>query len=176
MNNIIAQMMGVLGTISNIIGIQLKKKSQIMISIILANFFFSLNFLLLEAYSGAIICFIAGIQTFINYLFDIKKKKYPIWLITIYYLISLVSVLITFTTLIDIIPIICAILLITTIIQKKERNIRLLTLVNIGLWSVYDLTVGAYTAAISDAFMTISTLIAITRLDILKNNKNKVST
>jgi Bacterial inner membrane protein. len=171
MNNIIAQIMSFFGTLSNIVGIQFKKKKHILVSIICANFLFSVSFILLKAYSGALICFIAGIQTIINSLFDSKGKKYPTWLIISYYIISISCVFITFVDLIDIIPVMCAVLLITIIIQTKEKNVRLLTLINIGLWTVYDFIVGAYVVAISNIFVAISTLVAIIRLDILKIGK-----
>jgi hypothetical protein len=59
-------------------------------------------------------------------------------------------------------------LLVTTIIQSKEKNIRIFTLVNIVLWVVYDITVGAYMALVSDVMLTTSTIVAIIRYDILK--------
>ncbi|GHW02767.1 hypothetical protein AGMMS50249_5530 [candidate division SR1 bacterium] len=163
--------MGGFGTISNIVGIQFKKKKHIMITIILANLFFCINFALLNAYSGALVCLVAMIQTLINYCFDIKNKKYPLILIISYYVVAAICAFVTYSSLIDIIPVICAMLLTTTIIQSKERNIRNLILINIILWIFYDISVGAYTAIISDVFLVTSTLIAIIRYDIKKKVK-----
>lgn len=74
---------------------------------------------------------------------------------------------------IDILPIICSILYTITIIQDKEKNIRRISLANILLWIIYDIVCQAYTAAISDSLMTISTIIGMYRFD-FKRNKNEV--
>ena len=170
---LIAQIMGFFGTITGVSGIQFKKKSHIMMSVILTNIFFCINFALLEAYSGAIICFISAVQTLINYLFDRKKMKYPKLLITSYFIVYIFCGLITFSTFIDIIPVICAILFVITIIQCKEKYFRIFLLVSTLLWVYYDVVVGAYTAVIYDIFLSISTIIAMVRYDIKKKDLDK---
>ena len=54
------------------------------------------------------------------------------------------------------------------IIQKKEKNIRKISLINIVLWVIYDIIYLAYTAAISDVFTTVSTIVGIYRFDFKK--------
>lgn len=150
---------------------QMKHKKQIIFLFILANLFSSINFLLLESYSGALICGFAIIQTLINKIFENKGIKIPKVIIGIYILISIILGGITYTNYIDILPIICSILYTLTILQEKERNIRKISFLNILLWVVYDIASKAYTASLSDIFDTISTLIGIYRFDVKKNNK-----
>lgn len=165
---IVAQIFGILVIISNVLAMQMKKKRQIIFMFILANLFSTINFLLLGGYSGAIICFFAILQTVINNHFEKLQKQVPHILIGIYVILSIVLGAITFQTFIDTLPIICSILYTLTIIQNKEKNIRKLSLVNIILWICYDLVCMAYTAAISDTFMAISTLIGMYRFDFKK--------
>jgi hypothetical protein len=164
----IAQFFGILVIISNVLAMQMKKKNQILLLFILANLFSSINFLLLKSYSGAIICVFAIGQTVINKLFENRKNSIPNVVIGIYIAISIILGLITFKGYIDVLPIISSILYTITIIQKKEKNIRRITLINIMLWVVYDMFSMAYTAAISDFIMTISTLFGIYRFDFKK--------
>ena len=74
---IIAQFFGVLVIIANVVSMQMKKKKQIIFMFILANLFSAINFILLQGYSGAIICTFAIIQTFINKFFEKKDKQVP---------------------------------------------------------------------------------------------------
>lgn len=171
---IAAQFFGILVIIANVIAMQMKNKKQIIFMFILANLFSAINFILLQSYSGAIICFFAIIQTFINKIFENKKQQVPKLVILIYIVISIILGAITFNSFIDVLPIICSILYTITIIQDKEKNIRRISLVNIVLWIIYDIVCQAYTAAISDSLMTISTLVGMYRLDYKKSNKNNV--
>ncbi len=130
--------------------------------------FSAVNFILLAGYSGAIICIFAIIQTVINNFFERKEEKVPKYVVGIYIIISIICGLITYKKLIDILSVICSILYTMSILQSKEKNIRKLSLINILLWIVYDIISKAYTAAISDISMTISTLIGMYRYDYRK--------
>lgn len=164
---IVAQFFGILVIIANVLSMQMKNKKQIILMFILANLFSAINFILLQSYSGAIICLFAIIQTFINKIFE-KKQQVPKAVIGIYIAISIILGAITFNSLIDILPIICSILYTITIIQDKEKNIRRISLANILLWIIYDIVCQAYTAAISDSLMTISTIVGMYRFDYKK--------
>ena len=169
MNFYIAQFFGVLVIIANVLAMQMKNKKQIIFMFILVNLFSAINFLLLESYSGALICGFAIIQILINKIFENKGVKVPKDIIGIYILISIVLGGITYTSCIDVLPIICSILYTLTILQEKESNIRKISLLNILLWIIYDIIIKAYTASVSDILMTISTLIGIYRFDFRKD-------
>lgn len=171
---ILAQIFGILVIISNILAMQMKNKEKIIFMFILSNFFSAVNFVLLNSYSGAIICVFAIIQTFVNKFFENREKNIPKVLIGIYIIISILCGLLTYQAYIDILPIMCSILYTLSIIQKQEKEIRRLTLINIILWIIYDIVYKAYTASISDILMTISTLIGIYRFD-YKNKKEKLN-
>ena len=170
---IIAQFLGILVIILNVIAMQLKEKKNIIFIFFLINVFATINYYLLESNSGAIICFFAIIQLFVNNLFEKKGKSIPKIIITVYIIISIFLGSLTFNGIIDIIPIICSILFTLSIIQSKEKNIRLITLFNVLFWVFYGIYSRAYTAALSDLITTISTLIGIYRLDIKGKAKDK---
>lgn len=171
---IIAQIVGLIASIINILTIQMKDKKNILFGFMSVNILFGINFILLQSYSGAIICFISAIQTLINYRLEIKNIEFPKWLIPIYIIVSVVCGLATYQGIVDILPVVGSVLYTISIIQKKEMNLRRITLANTILWLVYNLLVMAYTSAISEVFFLTSNLIAIYRYDIKKNTK-KVS-
>lgn len=172
---IVAQLFGILVIVANVLSMQMKNKKQIILMFILANLFSAINFMLLQSYSGAIICFFAILQTFINKIFEKKEQQVSKLVILIYIIISIILGTITFNTIIDILPIICSILYTITIIQDKEKNIRRISLINIILWIIYDVVCQAYTAAISDLLMTISTLVGMYRFDYKKDTDTDIS-
>lgn len=169
--NIIIQLVGILGLITKIIGIQLKKKKDILIALMISSTLFAINFFLLKAYSGAVISIVMTLEVVINYIFDKKKKEYPMWLIGTYIIVSVACGIFTYQSITDTLPIIASIIFIFTIIQKKEKNIRLLTLAYVTTFFVYDSLVGAYFALISDLLQDISIIIAILRYDHLNRKE-----
>lgn len=175
MVNIFAQVLGTLGIGTNVIGIQLKQKQHILIAFMAANLLFGSSFILLKGYSGAVICLVAAVQTLINYQYERKNKEFPKYLIVSYIIIAFICGIFTYKTLIDILPVICSVLYTLSIIQKRESNLRKVTFINIILWVIYDYSVGAYAAFTSDLFLTVSTIVAIIRYDILKKNKTNIN-
>jgi hypothetical protein len=167
---ILAQFFGILVLIANILSMQMKNKKQIIFLFMLINVFASINYLLLKGYSGAIICFFSLIETLISKAFEKNGKKVPKAVLGIFIIISTILGMITFNIFIDVIPIICSILYIISIIQEKETNIRKVTLLSLILWIIYDILCQAYTTAISDSLMAISTIIGMYRFDYKKQS------
>ena len=48
------------------------------------NLLVGLSYLMVGQLSGAAICAVACVQVIINFIFDLKGKKVPVWLIIIY--------------------------------------------------------------------------------------------
>ncbi len=165
---IAAQIIAFLALIANVIAIQLKKKKQILFFWIFAAFLFTLSFIFLQAYSGAIACAIAGVQTTLSYFFEKRNKKFPFWLVIISIFVSLLAGFFTYQRPLDLLPIIAAIIYVYSIIQTQEKFIRQLTLLNLFIWIIYDFVIGAYVTSISAAIFVVSTIIAIFRYDLLQ--------
>lgn len=168
----LAQVISLIGIAINIACMQLKEKRRILFFLMITNFLFALNFALLQAYSGALICLVAGIQTFLTYTYQTKNKEFPKILIFVFLVISIVCGLLSYETNLDILPMISSVLYTLSIIQKKEKHLRVISLLNILVWIIYDFIVGAVAAGISNVFLSISTIIAIIRYDIIKQKND----
>lgn len=164
-NFVVAQIFGVLGIIFSVISMQMKDKKNIMIFLLLLNLASALNFLFLDSFSGSLICFFAVFETFINYLFDSKNKSVPYYIIVIYVIVNIGLGLYTYNTLLDIIPIACALLYCASVCSKKETNIRKIMFGNQTLWLIYDITVKAYMFGISNVLTLISIFVSMYRFD-----------
>lgn len=166
---IIAQIFGVTGIIFSVLSMQMKTKKSIMIMLLCLNLASALNFLFLKSYSGSYVCFFAVLETFINYLYDNKNKKVPFYIIGIYVIVNILLGLSTYNGLLDIIPIICALLYCASICVKKPSNVRNLMFGNQALWLGYDIVVKAYMFAVSNILTLVSYGIAMYRFRKKKN-------
>jgi hypothetical protein len=164
---VLAQIISLFALLANVVGIQLKKKQHILFSFIIAATFFTISFILLGAYSGAVICAIAGVQTVTNYIFERRQRKFPNWLTMAFIVISIIGGIATYHNIYDILPVIGAIAYILSIVQTQESRIRKITLFTLVLWIVYDIIVAAYVTVAGDAMFFISAMIAIVRYDIM---------
>ena len=169
-NFAVAQTFGVIGIIFSVLSMQMKTKKNIMIMLLGLNLASALNFLFLDSFSGSLVCFFAVLETFINYLFDSKNKKVPIYIIVIYVIVNLVLGFSTFKSFLDIIPVACALLFCATVCTNKESNIRKLMFGNQSLWLIYDIIVKAYMFSISNILTLISIIISFYRFDFKKRN------
>lgn len=175
MSNILAQIFGALATLTNVIGIQLKTKEQILISYILACLFFIVSFTLLKAYSGTATCMIMGIITTIIYFMDKYKKEVKTNLIILMIILSLCIASLFYNSFVDIISISSCIPFVLMVVQKKEKHVRLWTGIFLLFYTIFDILVGAYTAFIGDLCFLTSTLISIIINDFLTKRVNKIS-
>lgn len=166
---ILAQIFGLLGALSMILSNWQKTRNKILSLLIFDSIFYSLQYLLLEAYSGAFTN-IVGILRIIIFK---NKDKYQI-LQNNYFLFSIIIVytligILTYNGLTSIFPVIASILYSVVLWQDDVRKIRLGTTVMIISWLIYNIVVGAYLSAVIEAILLISSITAIIKLDLLKN-------
>lgn len=173
MNNfVIAQVFGIIGIFFSVLSMQMKTKKNIMIMLLCLNLASALNFLFLDSISGCFICFFAVFETFINYLFDSKQKKVPIYILCFYVIVNVGLGISAYHSMIDLLPIVCALLYCATVYVKRESNIRKLMFANQSIWLVYDILVKAYLFSISNILTIISIMISYFRFDFKEEKKN----
>ncbi len=166
---IVAQIMGILVLILHVLSMQINDKKKIIFLMVLINVFSAISFILLGSLSGALICGFAVMQAIVNKHFESKSGKVPKGIVAVYIVISIIIGVVSFKKLVDVIPTICSIMYSITILQSKEKNIRILSLINMLLWVAFDLSYGAYTTVISDLVTVVSTLIGMYRFDYKKD-------
>lgn len=163
---ILAQLFAFIACGLNVISMQCKKRKSILFFLILGNIIGAVGLIFLKAYAGALIQFIFGIETIINYVLEIKGKKNTPMLVAFYILLSVIVSVITFESYIDIIPLISSILHTITIIQEKEKRIRYINLSSLVLWIPYYLVFDAWANLITCLCIVVSNVVSIFRYDI----------
>lgn len=146
-----------------------KKMKTILTFNFLGNFLVASSYLLISQKSGALICFTACIQVLINYGFDVKGKKLPMWLIITHAVVFLAVNVLTFSSWYDIFALIAALLFVLSVAQSSAKYYRVLYVSNSLVWIGYDFLAGAYGNLVTHIVLFIATGIAI----ILRDKKGK---
>ena len=166
---ILAQILAFVACGFNVISMQCKKRKQILHFLILGNVVGAIGLLLLKAYAGALIQFVFGLQALINYILEIKNKKNTSLLVSFYIILSIIVSAITFKSWIDIVPLVSAVLHTITIIQEKEKRIRIINLSSLVLWIPYYIAFSAWANLITCLCIVVSNVVSIIRYDIKKS-------
>lgn len=167
MIEIISNIINGIGSTINMVGINIKDKRKFLLFFIFGNLFVATALGLLNAKIGMFVQLIFVIETIINYFFEKKHDRYPIWMIILYILIPCIMLIITFSSMWDFLPIIASILFPLALLSKNFK-LRLLNLFSVMVWIPYNFHFGQYVGAISCLIFTIINIIAIFRLDIRK--------
>lgn len=169
MNFVVAQVMGILSTVSAIFCVQARNASGILLGQFLANTFSGLSYGLLGSLTGAWVCILAAIQSvlisFLNKMEPKRREKAVLMISILFSAAYIIGSILTYTRWTDIISCICALLFVITIAQEEAGKMRNVMLVSMSLWVIFDIAVGAYTNVITHGSTIVSILSAKVRLD-----------
>ena len=168
----IAQGISVVVTILALISMQFKNLKMVLAFQIILNLLCATTYLLLDGNSGAGICLLAILQSVVYYVLNCKKIEPPIYLVIIFICLFIGCSIISYKSLIDLLPCAAATCFAISMAQKTSAKTRAFYLANPIFWSVYDIFTLAYVSFFMHFAIFVSTLFAIIRLDILKKDKN----
>lgn len=174
MQNTIATIIGVLATIIFVSSYQLKKRNHIIICNTSSRVLYVIQYLLLGAFSGAVLDVVGVFSAMIaqkkNSPF-IKRFFIPVVIIVNAFIIG--AGLILYKSPVDILPIVGVIFQIGAFWMTKEKHIRIISIISCPFWFAYNFTSGAYGSCLGDVISFISIAVAICRYDIFKKEEKK---
>lgn len=158
---ILAQICGLIALIITAINIQLKSKENIVMLNIWANVAVTIQYFLLGAYTGAVISILNTIRDFVYFLFKKKNIKPSILVLLIFETIAIISGIISWQNIWSIIPILVTIIYTYGLWQDKVKILRITTVIIGYGWSIYNIVVKAYVAALQVLVQGTSALVAL---------------
>lgn len=161
---LIAQIVGFLGLGLSIVAFQFKKHQNIVLLKLTSELVFSIQYILLGAWTGAVLDFISVIRNFLFYKF-VKKNISTAPVIIIFGLFVVITGFVTFDGVMSLLPIGSKLLTTVSYGMKNERWLRIITLPSCILWIIYNLFVGSYAGALTDTMTLVSLLIAMYKFD-----------
>lgn len=174
MSFIIAQILGLVATVTSMSVYQFKNEKIILMGQFLTNLLMAINFGLLGGLSGAWICMVAAVETILIYVVNKKcnekKKLIKNIIVIVFVAIYIVGTIITFKSWPDIMVCVCAMLYTASIVQENSGKIRKVMFFNASLWIIYDITIGAWTGIITHGLTLASIVTGMIRLDRKKSS------
>ncbi len=173
-----SQIFGYAATIVSIIGFQLKKQWQIILSQFFSNAFVALSYLFLglKKMSGGAVCLVGALQTLTNF-FYLKKEKTPPRALTgvflaLYVAASVFTLYIAETVKVpyDLLPLFGSLIFLIGVSIKNSTATRFLFLANMLVWIAYDVMAAPIAIAnmVTHLCILISVVVGIVRYDIIK--------
>ena len=161
MEILVAQIVGILAIITITASVHFKKKNHMMMMQSLAHLLYSIQYIILGAYSAAYMDAVAIVRNLIYYKYDETKNQIPIVLPIVICTITIIIGYINYDGIISLIPIVIA-LAYTISATFKDPKVYKYTFGICALgWLYYNFKCGAYVCLIGNFMEFISTLIAI---------------
>ncbi len=170
MVDILIQIIGFLGLALSIIAFQFKKHKQIVLCKMSSELTFALQYILLGAWTGAVLDFISVIRNLL-FLRLVKKGRSTTPVIIIFGLFVIATGFFTYDGIFSLMPIGSKLLTTVSYGMKNEKWLRLITLPSCVLWIIYNVSVCSIAAVLTDSITLISLLIAMYKFDIKGNQK-----
>ena len=156
MNYYIAQVIAAIGFLILLLSFWQKKKTKILFFQVISSLFYAMQYLLLLAFSGAAVNIIGVIRDILFRNKNIKRK------ILYFFLIIYVAVGIFFWQgYLSLLPILASLMYTIVIYQKRENDIRKGSLLVSLIWIIYNLSVNAHVALVTESILLISNVLAI---------------
>lgn len=161
MTGIIAQVLGILGTIFAFISFQLKENKKFFILQSLSGCMFALNFLLLGAYTGCLLNFINIFRGAV--MVGGKKTNKPYWLFITLGLYTIATIF-TYTNIFSIIALAAQLVGTLAMWSRNGKTIRILQLFCVSpLWLVHNIFVFSIGGIICEVFNIGSIIVSLIR-------------
>lgn len=168
---IAAQILNCIGSTINMVGINIKDKTKVLLFFVAGNTCNAVATGMLGAMVGMLILIVFVIETAINYFWEKKHDKYPLWLILLYVIVPCALSAATFQSVWDLLPIAGGILFPLAMLMH-DFKLRFLNFISVIVWIPYNIHIGQYVGAVTCAVFMVINLVAIIRLDVLKKGQN----
>ena len=164
---IVSQIIGFSAVALYLLSFQLKKRGQIVWATCLSNVLYVLQYVLLGAYSGAVLDGLSAVSSFFAANKNTAQfKKHSKWIATL--TLILIVVLGTFIAVlrkdcVELIPVAGALLQTGSLWLEDEQTIRKFGLASAPFWLTYNYISRAYGAAFGSVLTIVSTVTALIR-------------
>lgn len=163
MLDILPHILGAISLIIWVISLQLSEKYKMLFLQLISNILYGLQYVMLGLFSAASMNLVSIVRCYIFGVDSKRNKETPLYLLGIFVFAILVLAIINCKTLLDIVPIIAALLFTVSSWQKSTRIICISCLIAAVFLAIYNFVVGAYINLGGNVFEITSAIIAIIR-------------
>lgn len=146
-----------------VISVQFKEKKNILLIQSFASMTYFVVYFILGAYSGCAIELIEQTKDIVFYGYEKDKKEIPVILLIIFITLLIVASIITFDSLVSLLPLIINLAYFISSYFKNPIYIRIVMLVCGFIWLIYNICIGANIIIIGNILEIISAIISLVR-------------
>lgn len=170
---ILAQIFGGLALLIMVIGMQFRKKKNMLLAQIMTNTCYIIQYILLGAFTGVFTFIVNNLRSSTFYFYTQNCKKPSIWLLFLFSGLSIIIGIITYKNLFSIIPVVSSIISTYGAWQKKAKIFRIAIMTSSLILIFHDFHFRAYTGMISYTLTVTSTLIGFLKYDVFRKEKEE---
>ena len=167
--DIMIQAIGFLALASSLISFQFKKHGQILFFRTASELIFAVQYILLGAWTAAIMDGISVIRN-TSYTYLVKKNRSTTPVIIGFCIFVIATGVWKYDGIISLLPIISKLLTTVSYGMKNERWLRLITLPSCIFWIIYNVYVGSAAGVMADSMTLVSLAIAMYKFDFKKTD------
>ena len=172
---ILAQVIGGIGLIIMAIGMQCRRKKNMLLAQIATNTCYIIQYFLLGAFTGALTFIVNNLRSSTFYFYSKNRKKPNVLLLFLFSALAITMGLTTYKNIFSIIPVISSVITTYGAWQKKAKIFRIAIMTSSSILIFHDLYFGAYTGMLSYAITFTSTLIGFIKYQIPKKDTIKAT-
>lgn len=171
-SQIFIRIMGIIGLVLGVAAFQSNKHKYIVMSKMGSEAAFTIQYFLLDAYTGSIMNLIGVVRNFTFYKLVEKGKstKAVMWIFCVVYILSAI---ITWQGPESLLPLVGKLCSTVAYSIDNPRFIRIINIPTLTMWIIYNITCGAWEALAADSISLVSIFIAMGRFDIVPYFKKK---
>ncbi len=168
----IANAVGVVAVLLFVLSYQLKTRRSIILCNVLSRGLYVVQYLLLGAFSGAVLDILGMGVSLLAQKKDAPALKRHLPLVIVATDLAVVGVgLLLYENIFSLLPILGVLLHTGAFWMTRERTIRRISFLGSPFWFVYNLISRAYGSAVGDVITMVSIAVAIVRYDLLGKEK-----
>ena len=162
---ITGNILGAIAILLFVSSFQLKTRKEIIILSTVSRLFYVLQYICLGAYSGAVIDFVAGVIS----LFVVKPdKNFKKIIVLLLYAVIVASSILLYKNFLSCFSFFAVTLEIIEIMFKKEKTVRIISLIAQPCWLIYNCYYIAWFSALGNLISIFSITFALIRYDFKK--------
>lgn len=172
---IVAHIFAFIAFVLYTLSFQFKKRGRVLKIQIFANMFYTLEYIMLNAYAGVNNSLFGIARSILFYVCHKKRRKCPAYAAAIFLTLVVIFGFVSYTDVYSILPVIISIIFFIALYTEDMKFYRKVAAIASILWIIYNVAVGAYVSVVDYTIELISSLVAIYRFDIKKQTiKDKI--
>lgn len=175
---IVSQIFVIINRVLLIVSYQLKNRKNILIVSLLALLANGVVYILLSAWSGLAMVFVAIVRNII-FMLDEKKNgksqkitKRDVGILVVLYVISIISAIFTYEGILSMMSVVATMLYTYSVWQKKTKVYKILGIIIESVWIIYNIYICSIMGVILNISLLISASIGLNREYKMISNKN----